>query len=85
VHGVFRIGVAIIITIIISFGWFFIPRINKLFIPLQFGEDPWISWGIIAAVTWSIIAVPLSIAAVVVFVFIKQRKDARSSNIGKNY
>ena len=76
-NSVFRIGIAVIIPIIISFGWFFVPRINKLLIPLQFNEDPWVSWGIIAAAAWSIIAVPLSIASVLLFAFIQQRKERK--------
>ena len=74
-----RVVFAFIVPIVVSFGWFFIPRLPKLFRPLQFGEDPWVGWGLIAAATWSIVAVPLSIASVVIFVLIRQR-GKRSSN-----
>ena len=76
-NSVFRIGIAIVIPIIISFSWFFVPRIDKLLIPLRFDEDPWVSWGIIAAVTWSIMAVPISILSVLLFTFIRQRREVR--------
>ena len=70
---VIRIGIAVVIPIFISFGWFFVPRIEKLSIPLGFGEDPWVSWGIIATAAWSLVAVPLSIISVVTFSWLKRR------------
>ena len=83
-NSVLRIGIALILPIVISFGWFFVPRIDKLFTKLKFGEDPWVSWGIIAAISWSTVAVPLSVVAVVVFVLIKRRKEAISLTMKKN-
>ncbi len=78
-NGVIRIGLAGIIPIIISSGWFFVPRIGKLFTPLRIGEDPWVSWGIVASAAWSLVAVPLSVTAVVAFSWI-QRRNKGSKN-----
>ena len=54
--------------LMVSFAWFFMPRMFRLFRPLDPGEDSWVGWGIMASTSWSIAAVPLSIVAVYIFV-----------------
>lgn len=73
-----RAFLALTVPILASFGWFFIPRVPKLFQPLRFGEDPWIGWGIIAAATWSIVAVPVCFVSVFIFVFYTRHKNKKS-------
>lgn len=68
-----RALLTLIVPVVVSFGWFFVPRLFKLFRPLKYGEDPWVGWGLIAAATWSIAAVPLCIFSVAIFVFVRRR------------
>jgi hypothetical protein len=72
-----RVFLGIAMPIVISLCWFFVPRLSILFKPLQFGEDDWVSWGYIAAGTWSMVAVPLSVLTIVVFSYFRRRRNIK--------
>ena len=74
-----RVVLGVIIPVMVAFGWFFVPRLSKLFGPLKYGEDPWVGWGLITATTWSIVAEPLGIISVVIFAFGARRRKQSSS------
>lgn len=76
-----RIILGIVIPIVISLCWFFVPRLSILFKPLQFGEDDRVPWGYIAAGTWSMVAVPLSVLATVVFSYVRRRHSIKLHGI----
>ena len=63
-----RAIITFIAPILVSLAWFFIPHLLDLFRPLKYGEDPWVGWGIITAATWSIVAIPVSVISVIIFV-----------------
>ncbi|HXS72654.1 MAG TPA: hypothetical protein VN725_01315 [Rhodanobacteraceae bacterium] len=65
---------AVIAPILISFSWFFVPRFPALFKPLPWGQDPWVGWGIIAAMVWATYAIPLCLVATLVFTVLRKRR-----------
>lgn len=67
----FRIFLALLVPLFISLAWYIVP---DLFRSLPDRRDPsWLAWGFIAAATWSIVAVPVSIITVYISSFIRKR------------
>lgn len=69
-----RVTLALFVPVVVSFSWVFLPRLPALFRPLQFGEDSWVPWGIMAGVAWSAVALPISLVAVTIFVRVRRRQ-----------
>ncbi len=80
VRPVWRICVlSIVLPLAISAAWGFLPRLPGLFRPLQFGEDPWVPWIVMAVFVWSAIAVPVGAASVLVFYKVRKRGSNEKS------
>jgi hypothetical protein len=74
-----RLALAILVPVGISLGWFFVPRLPLLFKPLEFNQDPWVPWGLAAAIVWSVYAVPVGLISTFIFAIWNRR---RRSNTG---
>jgi len=67
-----RTLMAVLIPIVVSFAWGFLPRLQDMFRPLRFGEDDWVPWIFMAAMVWSAVSIP--VGAIAVYLFSKRRK-----------
>ena len=63
-----RVVAALLLPVAISLAWYFVPAIVR-----GASGDGWVGWGYIAAATWSLVAVPLSVVAVFFFGYVRNR------------
>jgi hypothetical protein len=59
-----RALLAVLIPIIVSFAWGFLPLLLGIFRPLRFGEDDRVPWIFMAVMAWSAASVPVGAIAV---------------------
>lgn len=64
---------AVLAPIAISMAWYFVPAL------MRSPEDGWIGWGLIATSAWSIVAVPVGIAATLCLSLVRGRRSRRPS------
>ena len=69
-----RVALACLVPVAISLSWYFVPAM------MSAGGDGWIGWGLIAAATWSIVAVPVGIAATLGLSVIRKRGSNPASH-----
>jgi hypothetical protein len=72
-----RCVLGIIMPIVFSFGWFYLPRLPDLFGPSD--RDAWKEWGLVAGIAWSFYAVPVCLVATLAFTLLRiywQKRNA---------
>ena len=70
-----RVLVSLIGPVLICFGWFFLPNLPLWFKPLPPGQENWVPWAFIGAGACSLVAIPLSVAATILFTRLRGKRE----------
>ena len=74
-----RVVAACLAPMAISLAWSFVPAMMAN----DPGADGWIAWGVIAAATWSIAAVPLGVAATLGLSLARQPRGSKNPRLDR--